>query len=78
MLEDHGRRRQALGARGSHVILLQHIQHAGAGETDDQRRVRDSESDRRHDQIGEAFQSGRVGAERSPQGDAARPLRRFP
>jgi hypothetical protein len=37
MLEDHGRRRQALGTRGAHVILLQHIQHAGAREADDQR-----------------------------------------
>ena len=42
---------EALGARGADVVLLQHVEHAGARHARDQRDVDAAERDARQDQV---------------------------
>ena len=49
--QDHPHGMKALGAGGAHVVLANHIEHAGAGQPDDERRVRGRERDGRQQQV---------------------------
>ena len=42
---------QALGAGGADIVLLQHLEHGGAGDARDQRDVDAAERDGRQDQV---------------------------
>ena len=50
MQQQHAVGRQALGVGGADIVLLQHLQHRGAGDAGDQRHVGDAERHRRQDQ----------------------------
>jgi len=56
MFDDHRRWMQALGACGAHVVLVQHVEHAGAGEADNQRRVRYADGDGGQHEIAQSFE----------------------
>ena len=61
---------EALGAGGADIILLQHLEHGGAGNARDQRDVDAAERDGRQDQVlqpwPEAFGERRVALHRKP------------
>ena len=49
--DDHAPARQALGARGAHVVLAQHFEHRRARHPRDHRQRNRAERDRRQDQV---------------------------
>ena len=51
MLHDHGPLGEPLGARRAHVVLRQHVEHARAGEADDEPDQEHAERDRRQHEV---------------------------